>query len=226
MQKLENWIEYDYNPSILFDANAKIISLNKEAQYLLGVVSAKEIFQIAKSYANITYGYKTTMLDVQFGVYRFYGFTVGYEDEDEIYIKLYKEAPQKFKKIDGEKVNLYELLDLCMSVTLTQKDIKFTKEFDPTLPNVMLPVKEFTKLLTKSYQQLIKSDKITTKLSLRTGEYIKFESKKYPIFNIHLISNVNNVQKNEDIKSLGLSLGCNVVFEKNSILITSPLIME
>lgn len=38
----EAWIEHDYNPFIVFDSNGKIISLNQEAQYLLGEVAHKK----------------------------------------------------------------------------------------------------------------------------------------------------------------------------------------
>ena len=40
----EDWIENDYNPFILFNANGKIISLNSEAQYLLGAIDIKTIY--------------------------------------------------------------------------------------------------------------------------------------------------------------------------------------
>ena len=32
----QQWIEYDFNPFILFDSSGKIVSLNAEAQFLLG----------------------------------------------------------------------------------------------------------------------------------------------------------------------------------------------
>ena len=36
----QQWIEFDFNPFVLFSSNGKIISLNTEAQYLLGAVEA------------------------------------------------------------------------------------------------------------------------------------------------------------------------------------------
>ena len=56
----QQWLEYDYNPFILFDSNAKVISLNSEAQFLLGAASTSELFELASSYSNITFGFKTT----------------------------------------------------------------------------------------------------------------------------------------------------------------------
>ncbi len=53
----EAWIEHDYNPFIVFDNSGKILSLNQEAQYLLGEVAHKKIFDIAQAYASMTYGF-------------------------------------------------------------------------------------------------------------------------------------------------------------------------
>lgn len=80
----QQWIEYDYNPFILFNINGKILSLNSEAQFLLGSATTNELFDLAKAYANVTFGFKTTFVDLEFGRYKFFGLTIGYEDEDQI----------------------------------------------------------------------------------------------------------------------------------------------
>ena len=59
----QQWIEYDYNPFVLFNSNSRIISLNAEAQFLLGCVTADELFKLATTYANVTFGFKTTFID-------------------------------------------------------------------------------------------------------------------------------------------------------------------
>ena len=61
----QQWLEYDYNPFILFDANGKIISLNAEAQFLLGNASAQELFKLCTSYASVSFGFKTTFLELE-----------------------------------------------------------------------------------------------------------------------------------------------------------------
>lgn len=224
MNELDKWIENDYNPFILFNENGRIISLNKEAEYFLSNTSIKEIFNLTKTYASISYGFKTTLLDMDFNAYRIYGFTIGYEDDKTIGIKLYKYSPPTFKEPKGEKVNIYALLDLCTSAISTQKEINFIRDFDPTLPNLLLHVKDFTKLITNSYQHFIQSQSITTKLALKTGEYIKFNSKKYPIFTIKISANTKSSLNTHEIKTLSSNLGCTVNFSPTSILITSPLV--
>ncbi|MBN2964779.1 hypothetical protein JWV37_08295 [Sulfurospirillum sp. T05] len=226
MQFLEKWIEHDYNPFIIFDANGKVKSLNQEAQYLLGEVSTKEIFDIAGAYAAITYGFKTTILDLEFGSYRFYGITVGYESEEEIGVKLYKYATQKFSTIAeyGEPVNIYTLLDLCISATSTGQNTQFKKEFDPTFPDLRLQIDGFTKLLNKTYASFQHAPKITTKLSLKTGEHIRFKEKKYPIFTILVEGEGRDRRFELDAQAIAKTINCIVHFKEEQIIITSPLI--
>ena len=115
-------------------------------------------------------------------------YTVGYTDETSIGIKLYKSATKKFANVEeyGDSVNIYALLDLCISASSTNANIKFRKEFDPTFPDVRLKVEDFMKLLTKVYQSHLNSAVITTRLALITGEYIRFNDKKSPIFAISI----------------------------------------
>jgi len=226
VQFIEQWIENDYNPFIIFESSGRVKSLNQEAQYLLGEVSPKDIFDLAGTYATLTYGFKTTILDLEFGPYKFYGITVGYENEEEIGIKLYKYATQKFSTIaeHGEPVNIYALLDLCISATSTAKNIQFKKEFDPTFPDLRLNIDGFTKLLNKTYSSFQVASKITTKLSLKTGEYIRFGEKKYPIFTIIIEGESRSRHYEHDLESIAANINCLVRFKPNEIIITSPLI--
>ena len=226
MSFLEQWVEHDYNPFIIFDTNGKVISLNQEAQYLLGEVTPKEIFDIAGAYANITYGFKTTILDLEFGAYKFYAITVGYQDEHQIGIKLYKYATQKFTTIEeyGEPVNLYALLDLCISASSTSGSAVFRKEFDPTFPDLRLKIDGFTKLLNKTYQSYKGATKITTKLALKTGEYIRFNQKKYPIFTIVIEAEDRNISHENEIETIAQKINCLARFKAAQTIISSPLI--
>jgi len=182
----QQWIEYDYNPFILFSSNGKIISLNSEAQFLLGTASTSEIFELATSYANVTFGFKTTFLDLEFGRYKFFGLTVGYENEDEIGIKLYQAPSFKIKKpkYDGELTNIYTLIDLCISTNSINSNIKFKREFDPTIPDIIINANNIIKVLNKIYSCFEENDIIVTKVYYRIGEHLKFDDKKYSIFSI------------------------------------------
>ena len=223
----EAWIEHDYNPFIVFDNNGKILSLNQEAQYLLGEVAHKKIFDIAGAYASMTYGFKTTIIDIAFGSYKFYAITVGYDDESTIGIKLYKSATKKFANVEeyGDSANIYALLDLCISASSTNSSIKFRKEFDPTFPDVRLKIEDFMKLLTKVYQSHLQaSTTITTRLALITGEYIRFNNKKYPIFSISIKGEARDSNYEKSIEEIALKGNCTVHFEKDETIISAALV--
>ncbi|MFK5880938.1 MAG: hypothetical protein QM482_01885 [Sulfurospirillum sp.] len=226
MKFSEAWMEFDYNPFISFDENGRVKSLNQEAHYLLGEVQAKEIFNLAKTYANITFGFKTTILDLNFGSFSFFAITVGYLDDSEIGIKLYKKATKNPSIGEhGDFVNIYSLLDLCISATSAgSSKIKHNKLFDPTFPQVRLKIEEFSKLINKIYQSYLNSTTITSKLMLNTGEYLKFEGKKYPIFSLHVEGEKRDTSFEQNIEDISANANSIVVFRANSTILSSALI--
>lgn len=219
------WLEYDYNPFILFSSNGKIISVNSEAQFLLGTALPSELYQLAVTYANITFGFKTTFLELEFGRYKFFGLTVGYENEDQIGIKLYQAPSFKLNKPkpSGELINIYTLIDLCISTNSISSNIEFTKEFDPTLPEIIINVNNFIKILNKIYSCFDESKKINTKIFYRVGEHIKFEEKKYSIFSIEISADILNNKKISELKLLIPSSSFYIDIQK-TITINIPMI--
>ena len=196
----QQWIEYDYNPFILFNDKGKVVSLNSEAQFLLGAASPKEIFELAKAYANVTFGFKTTFVDLEFGRYKFFGLTVGYEDEEQVGIKLYQTPSFKLSKPkpDGELTNIFTIVDLCISTNSMSSDIEYIKLYDPTIPEVVLNTNKLIKVLNKMYACVQDNEQITTEIFYRIGEHIKFEEKKYSIFSISIdAENINKTKTNE-----------------------------
>lgn len=223
----QQWLEYDYNPFIIFDSNGKIISLNSEAQFLLGAVKTQELFELATSYSNITFGFKTTFLDLEFGRYKFFGLTVGYENEDQIGIKLYQTPSFKINKPKptGELTNVYTLVDLCISTNSINSDINFIKDFDPTIPEVLINSNEFIKLLNKIYLCFLDNNDVNTKIFFRVGEHIKFEDKKYSLFSIEVSSKNKNDKRIDDLKIFAESTNFFIEI-KNSITINIPMILS
>ena len=196
----QQWIEFDYNPFVLFNSNGKIISLNSEAQFLLGSVTADELFKLATTYANVSFGFKTTFIELEFGRYRFFALTVGYENEEEIGVKFYQAPTFKLnnEKPVGELTNIYTLVDLCISTSSINSKTVFAKELDPTIPEIIIDSNNFIKLLNKIYSCFENNDKVYTKIFYRVGEHIKFEDKKYSIFSIEVHApNINKHRSNE-----------------------------
>ena len=224
----QQWIEYDYNPFVLFGSNGKIISLNNEAQYLLGSVDKNTLFEIATTHASASYGFKTTFLDLEFGRYRFFGITIGYENEDEIGIRFYQQPTLNFSapKPTGELTNIYTLIDLCISTNSIGSDLEFQKDLDPTIPNIRLHPDNFIKLLNKIFEGYKESGTIVTKLFYRVGEHIKFDNKKYSLFTIEIKGSHFSKRHVSEIEMLAEANNLFPTFKNESTIINIPMITD
>ncbi len=200
----QQWIEYDYNPFVLFSSEGKIISVNAEAQFLLGSISPSALFDLAKAYASINFGFKTTFLELEYGRYKFFGLTVGYENEEQIGIKLYQAPSFKLntKKPDGELTNIFTITDLCISTNSINSQITHTKSYDPTIPEVVVNSNKLIKVLNKMYECFEENEIIHTKVFYRIGEHIKFDEKKYSIFSISVTAEKLDKERSSELKVL------------------------
>ena len=222
----QQWIEYDYNPFILFNSSGKIISLNSEAQFLLGATTPSEIFTLAQTYANINFGFKTSFLDMEYGRYKFFGLTVGYENEEEIGIKLYQMPSMKLnaKKPEGELTNIFTITDLCIATNSIGSTIEYTKSYDPTIPDIMIDSNILIKLLNKTYHCFYENKTVDTKVFLRIGEHVRFEEKKFSIFSIEISAQNLNLTKVNDVKNFAQSNGFYIEIGKKSMSFNIPMI--
>ncbi len=198
----QQWLEYDYNPFVLFNSRGKIISVNTEAQFLLGSVTPSVLFDLAQSYASISFGFKTTFTELEYGRYKFFGLTVGYEDEDQIGLKLYQAPSFKLntKKPEGELTNIFTITDLCISTNSISSNIQYTKSYDPAIPDVIINSNSLIKLLNKMYSCVADNEVIDTKVFYRIGEHIKFDNKKYSIFSISISAKKIDKLKSDELK--------------------------
>ena len=221
----QQWIEYDYNPFILFESTGKIKSVNAEAQFLLGAITPEELFNLATTYANVTFGFKTTFIKLEFGRYKFFALSVGYENDDEIGIKLYQAPSFKLNnpKPTGELTNIYTLVDLCISTKSINSNIIFTKEFDPTIPDIIIDSNLFIKVFSKIYSCFMDNEKINTKIFYRIGEHIKFENKKYSIFSIEVSAETENIQEINELEVMAANTSFYLDISKK-ITINIPMI--
>ena len=223
----QQWIEFDFNPFILFNSSGKIVSLNTEAQYLLGAIDPSAIYKIATTYANSSYGFKTTFLELEFGRFKFFGITVGYEDEEQIGIRLYQLPSFQFnaQKPEGQLVNVYTLIDLCISSNSIGSSTLYLKELDPTIPEIRLQTEMFIKLLNKIYLSMGGNEKILTRLFFRVGEHIKFEGKKYSLFSIEISSTSIQRKFLPEITHLAEENNLFIDAKENKITINVPMIV-
>jgi len=200
----QQWLEYDYNPFVLFNAQGKIISVNSEAQFLLGSTTPNTLFELAKTYASVSFGFKTTFIELEYGRYKFFGLTVGYEDEEQIGIKLYQAPSFKLntQKPEGEMTNIFTITDLCIATNSISSNVIYTKSYDPTIPEIIVNSNKLIKVLNKMYACVNENETIDTKVFYRIGEHIKFEDKKYSIFSIAISAETLNTKKCNELKVL------------------------
>ncbi|MEA2110607.1 MAG: hypothetical protein U9P71_01030 [Campylobacterota bacterium] len=224
----QRWIENDFNPFIIFNSHGKIVSLNTEAQYLLGSTTKETIFELATAYASASFGFKTTFLDLDFDKYKFFGMNVGYENDDEIAISLYKMPHFKFQKDrpSGKLTNIYTLIDLCISSNSIGSNIKYVKDIDPSIPEVRIHEKKFIKLLNKIYASMKNNSEVVTKLYLLIGEHIKFDDKKYSICSIEILAESINEAFESEISKLADENNLFCEMNSSSIKINLPMIFE
>jgi len=200
----QQWLEYDYNPFIVFNTNGKIISANSEAQFLLGATTPTTLFELAKVYASVNFGFKTTFIELEYGRYKFFGVTIGYRDEEQIGIKLYQAPSFKLntKKPEGELTNIFTITDLCISTNSISSSIQYTKSYDPTIPEIIVNSNRLIKVLNKMYACVQENETIDTKVFYRVGEHIKFDGKKYSIFSIAISAEKINTKESEELEVL------------------------
>ncbi len=224
----QQWIEYDFNPFILFNSGGKIVSLNTEAQYLLGAVEGSAIYKIATTYASSSFGFKTTFLELEFGRFKFFGITVGYEDEEQIGIRLYQLPSFQFTahKPEGQLINVYTLIDLCISSNSIGSQTRYLKELDPTIPEIRLHTELFIKLLNKIYTSMVVNEKILTRLFFRVGEHIKFEGEKYSLFSLEVSTETINRKYLSEISHLAEENNLFIDIKEQKITINVPMIVK
>ncbi len=227
MDFLEKWIEYDYNPWILFDSNGRVKTLNQEAQFLLAEATVKEIFDLAVAYANISYGFKTTMLDLNYGRYEFFGIMVGYEDNDTIAIRLYQKPPERISNPHIEDMsvhNIYTLIDLAISTSSISRCHGFDTLFDPTFPEIKIHPEEFVKLMTEIFLCFKDTKPIEISMTLKTGETLKFEKRRYPIFQISTRGDLDPSCSIFSLNSIAKRLNGYISKKEDRIVFEAPLI--
>ncbi len=224
----QQWIEFDFNPFILFNASGKIVSLNTEAQYLLGAADPSALYKIATTYASSSFGFKTTFLELEFGRFRFFGITVGYVDEEQIGIRLYQLPTFQFtkQKLQGQLVNVYTLIDLCISSNSIGNTTRYIKDLDPTIPEIRLQTELFIKLLNKIYASMRDNESILTRLFFRVGEHIRFEDEKYSLFSIEISSDTIARKYLPEITHLAEENNLFTEIKEQRITINVPMIVK
>jgi hypothetical protein len=225
----QNWMEYDYNPFILFGSDGDICTLNNAAEFFINKVDKETIYQLALTHASSDFGFKTTTVDLSFDIFKFFAITVGYENEEQIGIKLYQLPfinSKKTAELGGyEDANIYQLIDLALVSTTCLHSTTIRKEYDPTLPSCKLPQNDFVRILTKSLDSFRNTKTLRVSLGIKSGEFLRLGDKKYQILELKFIGDTARIKEN-DSKITEFCEHINVipVFKETEIYINAPLV--
>lgn len=224
----KSFIEWDNNPFILFSDQGKILYLNNAAEILFGYVTNKELYDIALSYAPQTFGYKTTSLALNYDTYIFHAITVGYENEEQISLRLYN-APRikPARKIEKEKLittDINILLEANIALFRTKNTNPLKLLTDQDLPQFKIDQNNFSKLIRKTLNAFRASDSIDISLTLHVGQHVMIDNQKVSIAQLSILANGRYTDTDEEICTHAEMSQIKCVLKEHSIKLEIPLI--
>lgn len=224
----KSFIEWDNNPFILFSDQGKILYLNNAAEILFGYVTNKELYDIALSYAPQTFGYKTTSLALNYDTYIFHAITVGYENEEQISLRLYN-APRikPARKIEKEKLittDINILLEANIALFRTKNTNPLKLLTDQDLPQFKIDQNNFSKLIRKTLNAFRASDSIDISLTLHVGQHVMIDNQKVSIAQLSILANGRYTDTDDEICTHAEMSQIKCVLKEHSIKLEIPLI--
>jgi len=224
----ESFVEYDNSPFILFSNQGKIIYLNNVAEILFGYVSKKELYDIALSYAPKSFGYKTTTLSLSYDSFQFYAITVGYENEDQLALRLYNTPRIKSThKLETDKfivTDINILLEANIALFKTKNKNKLQLLADQDLPKFKIDQNNFSKLLRKTLDSFKSSDSINISLKLLIGQHVIIDNKKEAIVQLTIRANGRYANEDSEICEFAAQSQIKCIMKEYSIGLEIPLI--
>ncbi|SFV52147.1 hypothetical protein MNB_SV-3-926 [hydrothermal vent metagenome] len=224
----EAFVEWDNSPFILFNNHGRILYLNSAAEILFGYVSKKELYDITLSYAPKNFGYKTTSLTLSYDSFIFHAITIGYENEEQISIRLYNTPRAKpMGKLETDKfiitdINILLEANIALFKTKNPNPLKLLTDQD--LPPFKLDQNNFSKLLRKVLNAFRSSDSIDISLKLLIGQHVIIEDKKKPLIQLSIEANGRYNDTDEEIHLLAAQGQIKPLLSEHSIKLEIPLI--
>ena len=222
------FVEWDNNPFILFSDQGKILYLNNAAEILFGYVTKKELYEIALAYAPQNFGYKTTSLTLNYDTFMFHAITVGYENEEQISLRLYNTPRIKpTRKIEKDKLittDINILLEANIALFKTKNTNPLKLLTDQDLPPFKIDQNNFSKLLRKTLDSFRSSDSIDISLKLLIGQHVIIDDKKESIVQLSILANGRYADIDEEIRTLAVESQIKCLLKEHSIKLEIPLI--
>jgi len=224
----KSFIEWDNNPFILFSDQGKILYLNNAAEILFGYVTKQELYNISLSYAPQNFGYKTTSLTLNYDTFMFHAITVGYENEEQISLRLYNTPRIKTeRKIEKDKLittDINILLEANIALFRTKNTNSLKLLTDQDLPAFKIDQNNFSKLLRKTLDAFRASDSIDISLKLMFGQHVLIENKRESIAQFSIVANGRYTNTDAEIRTLAEVSQIKCMMKEHSIKLEIPLI--
>ncbi|MEA3383596.1 MAG: hypothetical protein U9Q20_02830 [Campylobacterota bacterium] len=222
----EELLEQDLNPYLLFDSNGKIKSYNKEAEFLMNFVSVKELFELAVSNASTNFGFNKKYIALKYNKLYFYAILVGYVNDEEIALRLYKVVSNQEHTINNDKlkiVNIFSLIELSKNSTLLNSPVVIDELYDISIPEMKVNINDFLICLNECFILFHKDDKITLQVQIKIGEYEVINQIKYKIIAIEFITD-RKIEYNKSIEQKAENANANIFFTHNHLRLELPMI--
>lgn len=223
----EKLLEYDLNPYFIFNANGRIKSFNKEAEFLLNYVSVKELFQLAVDNASQDFGFAQKYIPLKFNKHSYYAILVGYVSEEEIALRLYKVVSNQVNTLNSGQlklVNIFSLIELSKNTTLLNSALKINEVYDISLPEMKLNINAFLLCLNDCFKYFENDEKITLKVRIKVGEYEVINNKKYKIISLEFSTN-RAVKSLSSLEEKAIKANANIFFTHNKLKLELPIIL-
>jgi nitrogen-specific signal transduction histidine kinase len=221
-------LENDLNPFILFDQNGKIKDFNKEAEFLFNLVKPKELYELAISYASLSFGFNRKFISLKYGKSLYYAILVGYINDDEIGLRLYKEVSSKDENLkieDIELVNIFSLVELSKSTTLLQYDILIDEIYDVSIPEIKTNINQFLLTLNECFNLFKTQKQLQLKIYIKIGEYEIIQNKKYQVIAIDFKYEYD-IKVELELINNALKAHINVFVEDKILRLEFPMILS
>ena len=222
----EQLLEHDLNPYMLFDANGKIKSYNKEAEFLMNFVGVKELFELAVSNASLNFGFNKKYISLKYNKLYFYAILVGYASEDEIALRLYKVVSNQENTIDNNAlklVNIFSLIELSKTSTLLNSNLKIDELYDISIPEMKMDINNFLLCLNDCFTLFVNDNQITLQVQIKIGEYEIINQTRYKIAAIEFTTN-RKVVFSQELEEKALKANANIFFTHNKLRLELPII--
>jgi len=227
----EQLIEHDLNPYLLFDANGKVKSYNKEAEFLLNFVTVKELFELAVSNASISFGFNHKYIALKYNKQSYYAILVGYLSDDEIALRLYKVVSNHTNVINNDKlklVNIFSLIDLSKNSTLLNSKLNIKELYDISIPEIKININDFLLCLNECFNIFHEHNEISLQVQIKIGEYEIINEKKCKIIALEFHSKTPiNISKDQEhsLEKKAKNANANIFFEQKEIKLELPMML-